>query len=174
MPLQDGGKGVSAGGMQRKNHMVVQKRNIVAYSAVIAGSIVMLAWVIPHWSPEYPGYGVPASLVPNASCGLMLLLAALGLVKELWALRQNRAETGAPQKQAAACHWLHLAKFLVPGLLLMPAAHVVGFIPAGIAFLLIVQFFCGQRRAVPLVLVSVLPVLAVYAIARYGLSVPMP
>lgn len=60
--------------------MVERQRNILAYSVVIVVSIVMLAWVIPTWSPEYPGYGVPATLVPDASCALMLLLATLGCV----------------------------------------------------------------------------------------------
>lgn len=64
--------------------MVERQRNILAYSVVIVVSIVMLAWVIPTWSPEYPGYGVPATLVPDAACALMLLLSALGLSKEIW------------------------------------------------------------------------------------------
>ena len=151
--------------------MVERQRNILAYSVVIVVSIVMLAWVIPTWSPEYPGYGVPATLVPDASCALMLLLAALGLSKEVWTLLRDKTNNKKPQKQIAGCQWLHLIRFIVPGLLILPAAHVVGFIPAGIIFL---QFFCGQRKAVPMILVSLIPVLAIYAVARFGLNVPMP
>ena len=128
--------------------MVERQRNILAYSVVIVVSIVMLAWVIPTWSPEYPGYGVPATLVPDASCALMLLLAALGLSKEVWTLLRDKTNNKKP--------------------------HVVGFIPAGIIFLLIIQFFCGQRKAAPMILVSLIPVLAIYAVARFGLNVPMP
>ena len=152
--------------------MVERQRNILAYSVVIVVSIVMLAWVIPTWSPEYPGYGVPATLVPDASCALMLLLAALGLSKEVWTLLRDKTNNKKPQ--IAGCQWLHLIRSIVPGLLILPAAHVVGFIPAGIIFLLIIQFFCGQRKAVPMILVSLVPVLAIYAVARFGLNVPMP
>ena len=154
--------------------MVERQRNILAYSVVIVVSIVMLAWVIPTWSPEYPGYGVTATLVPDAACALMLLLAALGLSKEIWTLLRDKTSNETPQKQLAGCQWLHLIRFIVPGLLILPAAHVVGFIPAGIGFLLIIQFFCGQRKAVPMILVSLIPVLTIYAVARFGLNVPMP
>jgi len=112
--------------------------------------------------------------VPDASCALMLLLAALGLSKEVWTLLRDKTNNKKPQKQIAGCQWLHLIRFIVPGLLILPAAHVVGFIPAGIIFLLIIQFFCGQRKAAPMILVSLIPVLAIYAVARFGLNVPMP
>ena len=49
-----------------------------------------------------------------------------------------------------------------------------GFLPAGIAFMVVIQIGCGQRRWFPMTLVSVAPVLLVYAIMRFGLGVPMP
>ena len=57
---------------------------------------------------------------------------------------------------------------------MMPAMHYLGFIPAGVLFLLVIQLSCGQRHPVPLVLVAVLPVVLVYLLMRYVLSVPMP
>ena len=40
--------------------------------------------------------------------------------------------------------------------------------------MVVIQIGCGQRRWFPMTLVSVAPVLLVYAIMRFGLGVPMP
>jgi uncharacterized membrane protein (UPF0136 family) len=56
----------------------------------------------------------------------------------------------------------------------MPAMKLAGFIPAGLAFMLLIQYLCGQRKPVPAVLTAVGTVSALYAVMRYGLGVPMP
>jgi hypothetical protein len=68
----------------------------------------------------------------------------------------------------------HLIKFLVPSALLMPAVEWMGFIPAGILFLLVMQYLCGQRKPVTMILVTVVTVGIVYSGMRYGLQVPFP
>jgi hypothetical protein len=56
----------------------------------------------------------------------------------------------------------------------MPAMQWIGFIPAGILFLIIIQILCGQRKPVKTALVAIIPVFILYLAMRYGLSVPMP
>ena len=116
-------------------------------------------------------YGVPASLLPDIAAGFMLALSLLGLGRA--ALSWRKAEKSGGDGQTAV-RWRHLACFLIPCALLMPAMSLFGFLPAGIAFMVVIQIGCGQRRWFPMTLVSVAPVLLVYAIMRFGLGVPMP
>ena len=150
--------------------MTATKRDIISYGFVFLFSLAMLLYVIPTFSPEYPGYGVPATLVPNIACGSMLFLALTGLAKTFVKSRRD----GAGETISFSIRWLHLAMLFLPCLLLMPAMHHLGFIPSGIVFLLLLQWICGQRAWISLALVSVLPVVLVYVIMRYGLGVPMP
>lgn len=149
--------------------MTATKRDIISYGFVLLFSLALLIYVIPAFSPEYPGYGVPATLVPNIASGAMLCLALIGLAKTFF--KSRRVSQG--ETISFTIRWLHLAVFFLPCLLLMPAMHL-GFIPSGIAFLLLLQWICGQRSWISLALVSVLPVVLVYVIMRYGLGVPMP
>lgn len=152
--------------------MTTDRRNLISYTFVAAFSVAMLVWGIPAYSPEYPGYGVPASTLPNVAAGFMLFLSALGLLQTLLGSRHaGKKEETAP---VASIRWGHLARFFVPCILLMPAMKLVGFIPAGIAFLVLIQLFCGQKKPLVLLLVAVVPVLVMYGLMRYGLGVPMP
>ena len=63
----------------------------------------------------------------------------------------------------------------------MPAIKKLGFLPydlgfivASIVFMLIMQWLCGQRKPLPLLLVAVIPVGVIYSAIRFGLGVPMP
>ncbi len=150
--------------------MTATKRDIISYGFVLLFCLALLIYVIPAFSPEYPGYGVPATLVPNIASGAMLCLALTGLAKTFF--KNRRVRQG--ETISFTIHWLHLAVFFLPCLLLMPAMHHLGFIPSGITFLLLLQWICGQRSWISLALVSILPVVLVYVIMRYGLGVPMP
>jgi hypothetical protein len=145
---------------------------------IVLTSVVFLTWIIPTYTPPYPGYGVPASLVPHVAVGIILFLAALSLCKNLLAAlaMKKRGETveEGECKDADKIYWLHLARFMIPCALLMPGMIYGGFIPAGIVFMLVMQYFCGQRKPIPMALVAVAPVLVIYAAMRWGLGVPMP
>ena len=150
--------------------MTELQRDTLAYGVVAAASAYLLIWIIPAYTPEYPGYGVPASLLPDIAAGFMLALSLLGLGQA--ALSRRKAEKSRGRQTAV--RWRHLACFLIPCALLMPAMSLFGFLPAGIAFMVVIQIGCGQRRWLPMTLVAVAPVLLVYAIMRFGLGVPMP
>ncbi|TVM15159.1 hypothetical protein DPQ33_15810 [Oceanidesulfovibrio indonesiensis] len=156
----------------------ITRENLV-YGFTALGSLVLIIWVIPAYSPAYPGYGVPATLVPRVAAGIICALSALALVRNAiayYAAKTAEAEEAqspviAPDDRA---HLWHLVRFMVPCILLMPGMKWIGFFPAGIAFLLVIQLLCGQRKPVALVLVAVIPVVVMYAAMRYALGVPMP
>ena len=151
--------------------MTELQRDTLAYGVVAAASACLLVWIIPAHTPEYPGYGVPASLLPDIAAGFMLALSLLGLGRAALTRRRNNASGEGAQ---TTVRWRHLACVLIPCALLMPAMSWFGFLPAGIAFMVVIQLCCGQRRWLPMTLVAVVPVLSVYAIMRFGLGVPMP
>ncbi len=165
--------------------MTIKQRDNLIYGGIALGSLVFLLWVIPAYTPPYPGYGVSSALVPNVAMGIILLLSVVSLIKNFAAhlkvkaittqrakhSQGDQAEVVDPEKRV---HLLHLAKFMIPSVFLMPGIQLVGFIPAGIVFMLIIQLLCGQRKPLPLVLVSVITVVTLYAVMTYGLSVPMP
>lgn len=157
----------------------MRRRENIIYGSIALGSLVFLIWIIPEYTPPYPGYGVSAALLPNVTVGFILALSALGLTRNILsyffskqASPENR-EAGK-NKDADRVHFLHLARFMIPSVLLMPAMIWVGFIPAGIVFMLVIQYFCGQRRPLPAALVALGSVLFVYVVMRYGLGAPMP
>lgn len=160
--------------------MTIRQRDNITYASLIAASIVFLVWVIPTFTPPYPGYGVPTDLLPNVAVGITLALSCLALVKNL--LKGARAGEGeTPGKGDLAevnpeegVHLIHLLSFMVPCALLMPAMQYFGFLPAALVFLGIIQFLCGQRSPVQGVLVAVSAAGLLYLAMRYGLGVPMP
>ena len=148
--------------------MTQAQRDTISYGTIAVFSSALLIWIIPAWSPEYPGYGVPATLLPNIAAGFMLVLSLLGLIRAV--LARTSASGGSVER----IHWKHIAVFLIPCVLLMPAMARIGFIPAGIVFMLWIQHACGQRRWLTMAVVAVVPVAVVYARMRYCLGVPMP
>lgn len=152
-------------------------RENLAYCFTALGSVVFLVWLIPAYTPPYPGYGVPAHFTPNIAVSIILILSILALVRNLVAHLSRKiqlAEDVGCTQTRGPVQWRHLALFMVPCVLVMPAMQLVGFIPAGIAFMLLIQYLCGQRRPVIAVVVAVVTVGVLYAAMRYGLGVPMP
>lgn len=154
------------------------KENII-YGSIALGSAVFLLWIIPAYTPPYPGYGVSAALLPNVMVGFILTLSVLALARNI--LSYFFAKPAGPTEnrsghnnQADRVHLWHLARFMIPCVLLMPAMRWIGFIPAGVVFMLVIQYFCGQRKPVPAALVALGSVLFVYGVMRYGLGAPMP
>jgi hypothetical protein len=161
------------------------QRDNILFSGIVLSCVLFLLWIIPAYTPAYPGYGVPGSLVPNVAVSTILLLSILALSFNLLASRRakrDRQEQHHDESSVDRIHLGHLLSFMVPSFLLMPAMkklggllpYDLGFLIPGILFMLIMQWLCGQRKLVPLILVAVLPVGVVYAAIRFGLGVPMP
>ena len=57
--------------------MTKSKRENIISGGIALGSVVFLLWIIPAYSPPYPGYGVSASLLPNVTVGIILALSVI-------------------------------------------------------------------------------------------------
>ena len=161
------------------------QRDNILFSGIVLSCVLFLVWVIPAYTPAYPGYGVPGSLVPNVAVSTILILSIIALSSNLLVSRRAKRDRKKQQDDGGSVdriHLGHLLWFMVPSFLLMPAMkklggvlpYDLGFIIPGIIFMLIMQWLCGQRKVVPLILVAAIPVGVVYAAIRFGLGVPMP
>lgn len=145
-------------------------REKITSAAIALFSLVLLAVVIPRDTPPYQGYGVSPALIPNIAAGLMLLLSLIRLLgKKVSPTREGENGRVSPARTAA-----HLAKFFLPCFLLLPGMTRIGFIPAGLVFMLVMQYLCGQRNPLTMLLVGVLTVGGLYLAMVYGFKVPMP
>lgn len=159
--------------------MTRKKRDNLVSGGVALWSLVFLLWVIPTFTPPYPGYGVSSALLPNVAFVSILVLSLLSIGLNLFSHLRSKAtesEQGPsgdiPSEEKV--HLWHLAGFMIPCILLMPAMKWIGFIPSGLLFMLLLQYLCGQRRALTMALVAAGTVGFLYAAMRYGLNVPMP
>lgn len=164
--------------------MTGPQRDNLLFSSIVLSCVVCLVWVIPNYTPAYPGYGVPGSLVPNVAVSTILFLSLLALLSNLVSSSRTRRDNRAQQPDKSPVdriHLSHLLLFMVPSFLMMPTMkkfnflpYDLGFILPGVILMLVMQWLCGQRKPVPLVLVAVIPVGVIYTAIRFGLGVPMP
>ncbi len=166
--------------------MNTRLRDNYGYLGMIFLSLLLLLWIIPEWSPPWPGYGMPPSLMPNLAAGFILALATIGLLRNCFAsLQEKKALQGskpdakdlpkiAPAGKKRFPGWLHLLIFVIPCALLMPAMNVFGFIPSGLVFMLLIQWLCGQRKPLVMILVAALSIGLLWALMRFALAVPLP
>lgn len=163
----------------REDGVTRRSRDNLVSGGIALGSAAFLIWIIPAFTPPYPGYGVSSALLPNLAVGLILVLSLLSLLRNmlryLWAKSSNPGKV-QPEgiREDDRVHLWFYAGFMIPCILLMPAMKWMGFIPGGLLFMLLIQYLCGQRKPIAMVLVAVVSVGSMYAVMRYGLNVPMP
>jgi hypothetical protein len=162
----------------------IQRDNVI-YLCLALGSVIFLVWIIPAYSPPYPGYGASASLAPNVSVGIALAVSVLALVGNALAYFLGKAlspgESAYPEEgrsngfsQLGRMDPWHLIRFMIPCALFVPVMEWAGFIPAAIAFMLVIQYLCGRREPLPALIVTLGAVSLVYVAMRYGFGVPLP
>ena len=161
--------------------MTGKTRDNLVSGGISLGSVFILLWVIPIYTPPYPGYGVSSALLPNLVFGVILALSVLSLGSNIffhYRAKSSDSEKNRPveeeNRSEDKVHLWHLASFIIPCILLMPAMQWMGFIPAGLLFMLLIQFLCGQRKIFTIGIVAVCTVGAMYLAMRYGLGIPMP
>ena len=64
--------------------MTGEKRDNLVEGGIALGSVFFLLWVIPTFTPPYPGYGVSSALLPNLVFGLILALSMLSLGRNIF------------------------------------------------------------------------------------------
>lgn len=162
------------------------QRDSIAYLFVIGFSIIMLAWAIPKYTPEYPGYGASAALVPNVAVSLMLVMAAISLITIGIAVYTKKPlpveETEFPEDleddngftQVGRVNLYHLARIMIPSVLLVVAIDYIGYVFTSIAFLMFFQYAIGSRKWVQITLLAITVTAVLYIVMRYGFGVPVP
>ncbi len=161
------------------------QRETIANLMIVGFGILLLTWAIPTYTPAYPGYGASPALVANVSVGVMIAMACLSLVRLLLARFAGKtlpAEEGQfPEEaqstgftQVGRVNLLHLARFIIPSVLLLAAIEYVGYVPAAFVFLMVIQYFIGSRKWLQSTVVSIVLVAVLYIVMRYGFGVPIP
>lgn len=159
---------------------------MIAYLLIIVFSIVLFTWAIPTYTPAYPGYGASPALVPNVAVGVMLFMAILSLVTVAIALYTKKTlpkeetefpedlEDGGGFTQIGRVNLYHLARIMIPCVLLVVAIEYIGYMLASFAFLMVLQYIIGSRKWLQSIVVSITLTAVLYIIMRYGFGVPVP
>lgn len=146
----------------------------------------MLAWGIPTYTPDYPGYGASPALVPNVAVGVMLFMACLSLLRIGIATYMNKPipaeESAFPEDigddagftQVGRVKLQHLASTMIPCVLLVIAIEYISYVFVSFVFLMVFQYVIGNRKWVQSILVSVILTAVLYIVMRYGFGVPVP
>lgn len=161
-------------------------RETIAYLTIVGFCILMLVWAIPTYTPPYPGYGASPALVPVVSVGVMLAMTLLALIRVGLAVFANKPlppeEGQFPEEskeasgftQVGRVNLKHLAMFVIPSALFVLAIDYIGYIPAGLIFLMVIQFAMGSRNWLQSAILSIVAVAVLYVVMRYGFGVPVP
>lgn len=162
------------------------KRDMIA-SLVISGfCIIMLTWAIPTYTPEYPGYGASAALVPNVSVSVMLLMACISLLRIGLATFMNKPmpvedsefpedlEDDSGFTQIGRVKLKHLASTMIPCVLLVIAIEYIAYMFVSFVFLMVFQYVIGNRNWIQSIIVSTILTAVLYIVMRYGFGVPVP
>jgi len=159
---------------------------MIAYLLIIVFSIVLFTWAIPTYTPAYPGYGASPALVPNVAVGVMMFMAILSLVTVAIALYTKKTlpkeetefpedlEDGGGFTQIGRVNLYHLARIMIPCVLLVVAIEYIGYMLASFAFLMVLQYIIGSRKWLQSIVVSITLTAVLYIIMRYGFGVPVP
>ncbi len=167
--------------------MTRTQRETIAYLLIVGFCILMLTWVIPTYTPPYPGYGASPALVPVVAVCVMLFMACLSLVRIVLALYMNKPmpveekefpedhdEEGSGFTQVGRVNLFHLARIMIPSILLVAAIDYIGYILASFAFLMLLQYVIGSRKWIQSTVLSVVLTAVLYIVMRYGFGVPVP
>lgn len=137
-------------------------------------SIALLVWIIPEYCPPWPGYGMRSTFMPNIIGCFILCLSLLGLLRNILKKIKRPEKTQAGESRRGIPGLQFMILFILPCIFFMPAISLIGFIPAGIIFMSLIQLLSGQKKVIPFILVATLPVLLFWVVMRYALGAPMP
>lgn len=131
--------------------------------------VILLAWIIPTQTPEYPGYGMPASLLPQILSWIIIACGALNLIKTLI----TASGKGKPSN-ISLTSFLHCLGFLAVLGSAMPLMNLVGYWAGGAIIMIGFCMLCGERNFVRMAIVTSATVFIIWAALWKGLSVMLP
>ncbi len=145
-------------------------RNLLlgTYTFLLLLGLSMLFIFIPRFTPEYLGYGLPSSAMPNLLASCIVIFSFIELVKTYLNKEDKRPSTITKR------NLLHLGQVAVVGFLTFPFMDFVGFIPGAICTIFAFQWICGQRDFKYLISISIILTLIIYFTATYLLLIPLP
>lgn len=136
---------------------------------LMIGSIIMVLFIIPEWTPESQGYGLAASTLPNAMCAVIGVLACFQLA---CGLRRGLLWNG--EHPVSRDVVIHLAKYFGVMLLVFPAWKWLGFVSGGMAVLALLYVVTGIRNRAAIAVICLLLPVVCYVLLWYGLHIPTP
>ena len=161
-------------------------RDSIGYLVVMAFCLLLLVWAIPNYTPEYPGYGAPADMVPIVATWVMMVMAIISLLRNVVSRYLDKpipaGESEFPEEsadgggftQVGRVNLVHLGSIMIPCVLLIFAIDTIGYVPASLAFLMLLQVIIGSRHWLQSASIAVALVATLYIIMRYGFGVPVP
>lgn len=161
------------------------QRDTIANLLIVGFGLLMLTWIIPTYTPAYPGYGASPALVANVTVAVMMVMAGLSLFRLGLARYAGKAlppaEGQFPEEaqstgftQIGRVNLIHLGLFMIPCVLLMVGIEYLGYMPAALLFLMVLQYVIGNRNWLKMTLFAIIAVSVMYVIMRYGFGVPVP
>lgn len=145
------------------------RTHIVSSVFSLLFGFALLTWVIPAQTPEYPGFGMPASLLPDILAWIIIFCAAAHLLKTL----VTGAGKGIPAPISLTT-FAHCLAFLLVLAASMPLMRILGYFPGGALVMAACCLLCGERRPVRLAVVAGATLFLVWAALWKGLGVMLP
>lgn len=140
-------------------------------------SLWLLVYAIPRNIDGGTGeYGMSSAMLPNIMALSMLVLSVLQVCVNLfpeWNLL-TPGKKGVAAETDWTSHgtfWLKLIAFLASYLGLLK---LLGFIPASVLFLALLQYMVGQRKYLTLGILAVVVPLVIYIAFRHGMGIMLP
>ncbi len=141
---------------------------IGTFSSLFAFGLFLFVYGIPNYTPEYLGYGLRSSFLPNLlTCGIMFF----SLIEAIKAYRDKENTKPSP---IDAKKLIILLKFTFVTLISVPLMELITFIPAAILIITAYQWLVGQRNIKTLAIVSVSLTLVVYYLTTEVLLIHLP
>lgn len=140
-------------------------------------SLWLLIYAIPRHIDGGTGeYGMSSAMLPKIMALSMLVLSVVqigvNLVPKKNTLTSGKKDKAAePDWPSHGIFWLKLAVFLAGYLGLLK---LLGFIPASVIFLALLQYLVGQRKYFILWILAIVVPLVLYITFRHGMGIMLP
>ncbi len=134
-----------------------------------AFGILLLLWIIPTQTPEYPGYGMPADLLPSILAWIIIVAASIDLLKTII----MHTGKGVPARISLASMF-HLLGFIAVLGGAMPIMQLCGYFIGSLIVMLCLCLLCRERKPVRMGIVAACSIACVWGALWKGLSVMLP
>jgi hypothetical protein len=149
----------------------MNRADLIGGLGITVLGLLLIFVIIPQGTASGMYYGLPPTFFPTVMA-TGLTASAVGLALQAWRRRARKTDAGpAPLSLWNLLMFLFAAALAVAGVI---AIDYLGMIYAGPVLIAAFMLFMGERSPVRLLLTSVLPVAAVYLLARYLLYAPLP